>query len=212
MPMTASCMFPLHQGTLLQHGMVYSHVWPLSSYGCRRIKWNWTQIKPNSSILGTNDRGANKNKNVNDRFNVWNHRRSRFRPTGPTFTSPCFPLNFSVSKLTMLNLIRILGLICDKIVTFRSHISAVCSLCFYHMRDLRRIHRHLDPDSAKLLAAALVSSRLNYCNSLSYGIADIDLTRVQVCTESTGPPGDKVSSIYSQSSTASFPSLVASKV
>ena len=44
------------------------------------------------------------------------------------------------------------------------------------MRDLRRIRRHLDLDSAKLLATALVSSRLDYCNSLLYGIADIDLT------------------------------------
>ena len=47
------------------------------------------------------------------------------------------------------------------------------------MRDLRRILRHLDLDSAKLLATALVSSRLDYCNSLLYGIADIDLTRLQ---------------------------------
>ena len=80
------------------------------------------------------------------------------------------------------------------------------------MRDLRRIHRHLDLDSAKLLATGLESSRLDYCNSLLYGIADVDLTRHQACTESTGPPGDKVSSIYSQYSTASFSSLVASKV
>ena len=47
------------------------------------------------------------------------------------------------------------------------------------MRDLRRIRRHLDLDSVKLLATALVSSRLDYCNSLLYGIADIDLTRLQ---------------------------------
>ena len=47
------------------------------------------------------------------------------------------------------------------------------------MWDLRRIRRHLDLDSAKLLATALVSSRLNYCNSLLYGIAGIDLTRLQ---------------------------------
>ena len=46
------------------------------------------------------------------------------------------------------------------------------------MQDLRRIRRHLDLDSAKLLATALVSSRLDYCNSLLYGIADIDLTRL----------------------------------
>ena len=63
--------------------------------------------------------------------------------------------------------------------TFRSHISAVCSLCFYHMRDLRRIRCHLDLDSAKLLATALVSSRHDYFNCLLYGIADIDLTRLQ---------------------------------
>ena len=63
--------------------------------------------------------------------------------------------------------------------TFRSHTSAVCSSCVYHMQNLQRIHHHLDLDSAKLLATALVSSRLNYCSSLLYGIADIDLTQLQ---------------------------------
>ena len=81
MLMTASCVFPLHQGTLQQHWMVYSHVWPLSSHGCRPINWNWTQIKLNSSLLGTNDSGAN--------------------------TSLCFQLSFSVSKQTLLNLLVI---------------------------------------------------------------------------------------------------------
>ena len=71
------------------------------------------------------------------------------------------------------------GVIFDQNFTFCSHISAVCSSCFYHMRDLRCIRRHLDLDSAKLLATALVSIHLDYCNSLSYGIADIDLTRLQ---------------------------------
>ena len=47
------------------------------------------------------------------------------------------------------------------------------------MRDVWHIRCHLDPDSAKLLATALVSSRLDYDNSLLYGIADIDLTRLQ---------------------------------
>ena len=73
---------------------------------------------------------------------------------------------------------RNLGVIFDKNFTFHSHISAVCS-SFYHMRDLWRIRRHLDLDSAKLLATALMASRLDYCNSLLYGTADIDLTRLQ---------------------------------
>ena len=51
-------MFPLHQGTLLRHWMVYRCAWPPSSHGCRWINWNWTQIKLNSSLLGANDSGA----------------------------------------------------------------------------------------------------------------------------------------------------------
>ena len=39
---------------------------------------------------------------------------------------------------------RNLGVIFDKNFTFRSHISVVCNSCFHHMRDLRRIRRHLD--------------------------------------------------------------------
>ena len=70
-----------------------------------------------------------------------------------------------------------LGVIFDKNFTFRSHITAVYRSCFYHIRDLQRI-RYLDIDSAKLLANALVSSHLNYCNSLLSGIVDTDLTKL----------------------------------
>ena len=66
-----------------------------------------------------------------------------------------------------------LGVIFDKNFTFHSHISAVCSSCFYHMQDLQGIRRHLGLDSAKLLATALVSRHLDYCGSLLYGITYI---------------------------------------
>ena len=90
-----------------------------------------------------------------------------------------FPIELLGVKTNPAKSARSLGVIFDKNFTFRSHISAVCSSCFYDMRDLRRVRHHLDLDSAKLLATALVSSRLHYCNSLVYGIADIDLTRLQ---------------------------------
>ena len=65
---------------------------------------------------------------------------------------------------------RNFGVIFDKNFNFRSHISAICSLCIYHIRDLRHIRRHLDGDSAKLLANTLVSSRLDFCNSFCVGL------------------------------------------
>ena len=90
-----------------------------------------------------------------------------------------FPIELLIVKTNPAKSARNLNVIFDKYFTFRSHISAVCSSCFYHMHDLWRICRHLDLDSAKLLATALVTSRLDYCNSFLYGIADIDLTRLQ---------------------------------
>ena len=74
---------------------------------------------------------------------------------------------------------RNLAVIFDKNFNFRSHISAICSSCIYHIRDLRRIRRHLNLKSAKLLANGLVSSRFDYCNCLLSAIAETDLTKLQ---------------------------------
>ena len=90
-----------------------------------------------------------------------------------------FPIELLGVKTNPAKSARNLGVIFDKNFTFRSHISVVCNSCIYYMRDLQRIRCHLDLESAKLLATALVSSRLDYFNSLLHGIADIDLTRLQ---------------------------------
>ena len=74
---------------------------------------------------------------------------------------------------------RNIGVIFDKNFNFRSRISAICSSCIYHIRDLRRIRHHLGLESAKLLANALVSSCLDKCNSLLSEIAETDLIKVQ---------------------------------
>ena len=74
---------------------------------------------------------------------------------------------------------RNLGVIFDKKFPFHSHISAVCSSRVYHIRDLLRISHYLHLDSSKLLATALVSSHLDYCNSLLSRIVDTDLTKLQ---------------------------------
>ena len=51
--------------------------------------------------------------------------------------------------------------------------------CFYHIRDLRRIRRHISISTAKTISTALISSRLDYCNSLLNNIAKRDLAKLQ---------------------------------
>ena len=86
-----------------------------------------------------------------------------------------FPIELLGVKTYPAKSARNLGVIFNKNFNFHSHISAICSSCIYHTRDLRRIRRHLDLDSAKLLVNALVSSHLDYCNSLLSWIAETDL-------------------------------------
>ena len=90
-----------------------------------------------------------------------------------------FPIELLGVKTNTAKSARNLGVIFDKNFTICSHISVVCSSCIYYMRCQWRIRRHLDLDSVKLFATVLVSSHLDYCNSLLYGIADFDLTRLQ---------------------------------
>ena len=79
-----------------------------------------------------------------------------------------FPIELLSVETNPAKSARNLGVLFDKNFTFHSHISVVCS-----------IRRHLDLDSAKLLATALMSSHLDCCNSLLYSTADIELTRLQ---------------------------------
>ena len=43
---------------------------------------------------------------------------------------------------------------------------SVTATCFYHLRQLRRIRRSLDADSAATLVHAFVTSRVDYCNAI----------------------------------------------
>ena len=64
-------------------------------------------------------------------------------------------------------------------VCFKQHINKLCAICYYHLKDLRRIRWYLNADSAVLLANAMVTSRLDYCNSLPYGINKSSVGQLQ---------------------------------
>ena len=74
---------------------------------------------------------------------------------------------------------RNLGVFFDSGLNFRQHISQVSSSCFYHIRDLKRIKRSLPPALARQIAVALVTSKLDYCNSLLHEIPAKDLQKLQ---------------------------------
>ena len=90
-----------------------------------------------------------------------------------------FPVKLLGSDTFPSDTIRNLGVIFDSDFNFRQHISQVCKSCFYHIRDLRRIRRHISISTAKTISTALINSRLDYCNSLLNNIAKRDLAKLQ---------------------------------
>jgi len=79
---------------------------------------------------------------------------------------------------------RNLGVEFNSDLSYTQHISNVCRTAFFQIRQLRQIRSSLDTNSAKLLANALVSSKLDYCNSLLYNLPDTSLNRLQLVQNS----------------------------
>ena len=57
--------------------------------------------------------------------------------------------------------------------------SITCRACFSQLRQLRQVRSSLTIETTKTLVHAFVSSRLDYCNSLLYGINNGLLKKLQ---------------------------------
>ena len=88
-------------------------------------------------------------------------------------------LSFHGTALVPVSSARNLGVVFESDLSFDQHISNVCRSSFYHIRQLRQIRPSLDLNSSIQLANALVSSKLDYCNSLFYGLPDTSIKRLQ---------------------------------
>ena len=74
---------------------------------------------------------------------------------------------------------RNLGFIFDSDMSFTDQINSLSKPCHSHIRDIRRIRHLLPLPAATALANSLVSSKLDYCNSLYNGISQANLNKIQ---------------------------------
>ena len=77
------------------------------------------------------------------------------------------------------SVVRNLGSWFDRNLDMSSHISKQCASAFYHLHNISRIRRFLSTDTTKALVHAFVTSRVDYCNSLLYGLPASHLNKVQ---------------------------------
>jgi hypothetical protein len=75
--------------------------------------------------------------------------------------------------------LKSLGVMLDQSLSFDQHVSNIVKASYFNIRSLRHIRPMLDKTVANTIACSIVSTRLDYCNSLLYGTSTGNLQRLQ---------------------------------
>jgi len=87
--------------------------------------------------------------------------------------------NVAGTDIQLPDKLKILRAILDSNLTMESHIKALSSSCFYHIRSVKQIRLSLDYDMAIPVTSAMVSSSLDQVNSILYGAASKHTDRLR---------------------------------
>ncbi len=74
---------------------------------------------------------------------------------------------------------RNIGVIIDSELTMKQHVNFVCRTCYMHLHNIAKIRACLTQEAAEKMVNALITSRLDYCNALLYGLPDYILDKLQ---------------------------------
>ena len=81
--------------------------------------------------------------------------------------------------------VRNLGTVLDSSMDMEAQVNSVCRASYAQLRKIGHIRRYLTDDATKSLVNSLVTSRLDYCNSLLNGIPSSLLNKLQI-VQNTG--------------------------
>ena len=75
--------------------------------------------------------------------------------------------------------LRDLGVVFDQYLTFHDHISGICKSTHFHLRGIGRIRNLLTFDATAQLIHALITTCLDFCNSILYNLPNNKIERLQ---------------------------------
>jgi len=78
-----------------------------------------------------------------------------------------------------------LGFVFDDAMSFKSHITDVCQSSFYHLRNISRIRKYLIREATEMVVHVFVTSKLDYRNSLPYGLPKFLIAKLQSAQNSS---------------------------
>ena len=91
----------------------------------------------------------------------------------------CNSLQVGEASISFADSVRDLGLIIDSELSMVDHITSVVRNCYFQIRLLGKLRPLLTREAAASIAIATITSRLDYCNSVLWGLPATQLDRLQ---------------------------------
>ena len=88
-------------------------------------------------------------------------------------------MNIGESQITQSLKVRDLGVTFNQFPNFDDHITARCRSTYFHIRNIGKIRNLLSYNACYTIIHALISCRLDYCNSLLYNVPTHKTDRLQ---------------------------------
>ena len=80
--------------------------------------------------------------------------------------------------------VKDLGVIFDRVLSLRQHVSYTSKTCQFHFRNISRIRKYIPQDISSVITKSLVMSRLDYSNGLLYELPKCTVSGLQAVQNS----------------------------
>ena len=71
-------------------------------------------------------------------------------------------------------------MILDSSADVEDQIKKICKTCHFHLTNISKIRTYLDRESNEAIIHAFVTTNLDYCNAILYGLPKVLLHRLQL--------------------------------
>ena len=88
-------------------------------------------------------------------------------------------VNAMGSSIKSSDKVRNLGVLFDSKFTLESHVNKIASVCYMYIRNIKRVRDCLPRQQCEMLVHSFISSRLDFCNGLLYGLPDYLIRKLQ---------------------------------